>query len=217
MVKILFCIEIRPDYSSRTVYIKPSEPAVLVCALNETIRWRKDGNLITNNEKIKLFQNVLVIRPEEDKDYGEYFCELENYNGKGIHMSLLKFQAKDNSDGEDGSNKFLIPFIVVLILLVVTNFLVVYLLVKRKSTLSTTVKRMPLNPNEYRTDIEMAPYEVPSVSNLGADEESQYAPLERKALEEPVYQGLVFDEHDNDNTSEKDDADYETVESVSKV
>ena len=215
--KCIVFLEIITDYSTINVYANPGESAVLVCTLNETVQWRKDEKIISNNEKVKIFQNVLVINPEVDEDYGNYFCELRDYEGKGLTMKLTKINESETSTGEE---KFLIPFIIVLIVLVFAMVLIVYLVLRSRRGLTTTIHRNPIaEDNEYgKTDvgstIEMTPvdnddgdYEDVNVlresilpvlsSEEAAQGEPTYQDLSTIRDEEPVYQGLV------DNTADK--------------
>ena len=217
-MKCILFLEIITDYSTMNVYANPGEPAVLVCTLNETVQWRKDGKIISNNEKVKIFQNVLVVNPEVDEDYGNYFCELRDYGGKGLTMKLTKINKPEPSTAGE---KFLIPFIIVLIVLVFAMVLIVYLLLRSRRGLTTTIHRNPIaEDNEYgKTDvgstIEMTPvdnddgdYEDVNVlresiilpvlsSEEAAQGEPTYQDLSTIRDEEPVYQGLV------DNTADK--------------
>lgn len=216
-MKCIVFSEIITDYSTMNVYANPGEPAVLVCTLNETVQWRKDGKIISNNEKVKIFQNVLVINPEVDEDYGNYFCELRDYRGKGLTMKLTKINEPEISTGGE---KFLIPFIIVLIALVFAMVVIVYLVLRSRRGLTTTIHRNPVaEDNEYGkrnvgSMIEMTPvdkddadYEDVNVlreailpvqsSEEAAQGESTYQDLSTVRDEEPVYQGLV------DNTADK--------------
>lgn len=195
------------------VYTNPGEPGVLVCALNETVQWRKDGKIISNNEKIKIFQNVLVISAKDDEDYGSYFCELRDYKGKGINMMLIKIAS------ENESTNFLIPFVIVLILLVLAILAIFYLVLRSRRGLASTVHRNPIAvKNEYGMQtvgptLEMAPVgdvegnnrdyedvnalreEVISAQSSGetAEGDSTYQDLSNVRDADPVYQGLVDD------------------------
>lgn len=214
-MKCIVFSEIITDYSTMNVYANPGEPAVLVCTLNETVQWRKDGKIISNNEKVKIFQNVLVINPEVDEDYGNYFCELRDYGGKGLTMKLTKI-----NEPKTGGEKFLIPFIIMLIALVFAMVVIVYLVLRSRRGLTTTIHRNPVaEDNEYGkrnvgSTIEMTPvdkddadYEDVNVlreailpvqsSEKAAQGESTYQDLSTFRDEEPVYQGLV------DNTADK--------------
>ena len=197
------------------VYTNPGESAVLVCALNETVQWRKDGKIISNNEKMKIFQNVLVINAKDDDDYGEYFCELRDYKGKGITMMLIKIPSDNESDE---TTNFLIPFVIVLILLVFTILAIVILMLRRRRGLITTVHRNPTAvKNEYGTqsvgpalemrtrnveggdanyeDVNVLRGEVTSAqsSEETAEGNSTYQELSNVRDAEPVYQGLLGD------------------------
>ena len=223
-MKFIVFLEIITDYSTMNVYANPGEPAVLVCTLNETVQWRKDGKIITNNEKVKIFQNVLVINPEVDEDYGNYFCELRDYGGKGLAMKLTKINEPETSNSEE---KFLIPFIIVLIVLVFAMVVIVYLVLRSRRGLTTTIHRNPIaEDNEYGkrdvgSTIEMNPvdkdngdYEDVNVLRESilpvqsyeeeSQEESTYQDLSTVRDEEPVYQGLV------DNTADKNLYDNES-------
>ncbi|CAB3987940.1 latent-transforming growth factor beta-binding 4-like isoform X1 [Paramuricea clavata] len=182
------CTELRSNYSSRKVYTKPGEPAVLVCSLNETIQWKKDGKIITNDGNIKIFQNLLVVNSVDDDDYGEYFCELQNYKGKGITMRLIMIN--DDANGDE-STKFLIPFIVILILLVCLLIVTGYLLLRRRPKLATTIQRDPsARDNDYDNDKSS---EISMKERLpsGETEEEKYNTLSNVREEEPFYQPLV--------------------------
>lgn len=161
---------------------------MLVCSLNETVQWKKDGKIITNDGNIRIFQNLLVVNSSDDDDYGEYFCELQNYKGKGIRMRLIMI----NGDGNgDESTKFLIPFIVVLILLVCLLIVTSYLLLRRRPKLATTIQRDPsARDNDYGNDISS---EISMKERLpsGETEEEKYNTLSNVREEEPFYQPLV--------------------------
>ena len=184
------CLELRSDYSSTKVYTNRGERAVLVCTLNETVQWKKDGKIITNDGNIKIFQNLLVVNSSDDDDYGEYFCELQNYKGKGIGMRLIMI----NDDGNgDESTKFLIPFIIVLILLVCLLIVTSYMLLRRRPKLATTIQRDPsARDNEYDNDNGKSS-EISMEERLpsGETEEEKYNTLSNVREEEPFYQPLV--------------------------
>ena len=183
-------LEIKPECSSRNVYIKPGEPAVLVCSLNQTVRWKKDGKIVMNNENTKIFENVLVVTSKDDNDYGEYFCELTNFKGKGIKMMLIKVNDGDNN------SIYLVLFIVALILLVFALFVISYLLLRRKPKLATTINREAMaSKNDYGESNEMA-----DISS-GGTEEDNYDSLGKIRDEEPVYQGLTPEKNEKDPES----------------
>ena len=192
------CTEIRRYSSSRNVYIKPGEPAVLVCSLNETVQWKKDGKILVDNENIKIFQNVLVVTSKDNNDYGKYFCELTNYKGKGIKMTLFKVN-EDTSRGEGGSESktYLILFIVALILLVFALFVMSYLLLRRKPNLTTAIRReATAKKNNYGEANEA--FVMPHISS---GEIENYNSLDEIRDEEPTYQGLIPKKDDKDPES----------------
>ena len=185
-------LELRPDYSSTNVYIKPGEPAVFVCSLNETVQWKKNGMIITNNERTKIFENVLVVNSKDDNDYGDYFCELKNYKGKGITMTLIKVNEVENG-GEGESKTYLVLFIVALILLVFALIAIAYLLLRRRPNLTTTIHReSTARKNEYGESNQVSMMEMDS--GRGEDN-SNYAALNELRDAESTYQSLI-DEKD---------------------
>jgi hypothetical protein len=121
------------------VYTKQGDRAVLVCTLNQRVQWKKDGKIISNSKKIQMFQDVLVIYPTDNEDYGQYFCELRNYKGKGINMSLIQINECGSENGEDDSTNLLIPFIIVL--LAIPLVVIIYLLLRRSPKSTTTIER----------------------------------------------------------------------------
>lgn len=188
------------------MYTKPGEPALLVCSLNDTIQWKKNGKIVSNNEKIKIFRNVLAIRSRDKEDYGEYFCELRNHKGKGIRMTLIQV----NQDGADGeSTKFLIPFIIFIILFVCVLVAFVVLLLKRRSKLNSTIEKKPKglgnvvytasNNDLVMTDIggyEQSSEEEYETVNIRKRQQKETDPVytdlrDTKNEEKPVYQSLV--------------------------
>lgn len=181
---------------------------MLVCSLNETFRWRKAGKLITSNRNREVFRNVLVINSNDDKDFGEYFCELQNYPGKGIRMNLLKI-TEENSESE--STTFLVPFIIMLILLVAAIVVILYLLFMRKKPKSaTSVKRIPAaHDNAYDRKDEMQLRDKAGPS----DQESPYADLGPRS-EESIYQSLTRGKDQNRETNEKSQDEENVYEDV---
>ena len=201
-------LEIKRESSSRNVYIKPGEPAVLVCSLNQTVEWKKDGKIIINNENTKIFQNILVVTSKNDNDYGEYFCELTNYEGKGIRMTLIKINKHTRCD--DGNNEcktYLILFIVALILLVFALLVISYVLLRRKPNLTTTIipDEKP-GKNYYAKEI----FDMPDLSP-GENEEGPYASLNPIRNEEPTYQGLIPKKDDKKVIPKESDKDPESL------
>ena len=210
-------LEIGRNSSSRNVYIKPGEPAVLVCSLNETVQWKKDGKILVNNENTKIFQNVLVVTSKDNNDYGEYLCELANYKGKGIKMTLIK--VNEDTDKGDESKTYLILFIATLILLVFALFVISYLLLRRKPNLTTTIER-EAKENNYGAANEA--FSMPHIST-GEINEPNYDSLDKIREEEPTYQGLIpkndckdpeslYEDipipHDKQNASKNDEHEY---------
>ena len=202
-------LEITRESSSRNVYIKPGEPAVLVCSLNQTVRWKKDGKIIVDNENNKIFENVLVVTSKDDKDYGEYFCELTNFKGKGIKMMLIKINEDTDRDNGDESKTYLILFIVALILLVFAVFVISYLLLRRKPNLNATINRhATARKNDYGQSNEI--FNLANISS-GEKEEDNYDSLANIKDEEPAYQSLVSEKNDKDLIPEKNDQDPESL------
>lgn len=40
--------------------------------------WTKDNQNVTESSKVKVFGDLLVVTPEEDKDFGVYNCNITN-------------------------------------------------------------------------------------------------------------------------------------------
>ncbi len=184
---------------------------MLVCSLNETIQWKRNGKVINNNEKIKISRNVLVVNSKDEVDYGEYFCELKNYKGKGINMRLIKV-SEDDGDGE--SKTFLILFIVTLILMLCALVAISYLLLRRRPKLPTTIQRDPVaGGNDYGKSNEMFMSEISS----GDVEEGNYNTLSEIRDNEPAYQSLLDAKGHIPQTLASDEAAPDTYEDVANI
>ena len=202
------------EFSSSDVYSKPGIPAVLICAFNEAVQWKMNGKYINNDTNIKIQNNILVVNSRDDTHYGNYFCELKNFPGKGIKMSLFKVDDGRN-DVDSFETSLLVAFIIMLILFVCALIVIVYL-VLRKRRQPSTIHRNPA-PLDNKPEIEMSPLEgdgryadvnytegcFPEQTSAGVSKEGIYTDLSDNRDAEDIYQGLANPVQEDDHTYEE--------------
>ncbi len=59
--------------------------------------WTKDGQPLTGDDVI-LIDNVLVVTPRVEKDYGVYMCKATNSAGSAEYEITLREETKGSAD-----------------------------------------------------------------------------------------------------------------------
>ena len=63
-------------------------------------RWSKEGKPLTGDN------NILIVRPQSEKDFGTYTCNVTNIAGSTVHQIRLEEQKQSSevkAQGEEGS------------------------------------------------------------------------------------------------------------------
>ncbi|XP_046848192.1 uncharacterized protein LOC124441766 [Xenia sp. Carnegie-2017] len=183
------CVEILPKFSTINVFTMLGDTAALFCALNTTTQWKRGGKIITNNERIKIMGNALVITSLEENDFGEYLCEIRNDPGKGLRMQMRKITRSSDDD------KYLIPFVIMLVLFVVLLLLSIALVVwtKMKKTRMSADHAAGTEEFGLSKSFDNPVSSIESNNSVNAPENSEYASLSTFRENDPKYESLKKD------------------------
>ena len=66
---------------------------------NESVRytWTKNGTSVTGND-VTIINNVLIVTPRAEEDYGMYVCKATNSAGSAEYDITLRKEAKSSAD-----------------------------------------------------------------------------------------------------------------------
>ncbi len=62
--------------------------------------WTKDGKPLTGND-VTIIDNVLVVTPRAEKDYGVHVCTATNSAGNAEYEITLKEETKGSTDRDE--------------------------------------------------------------------------------------------------------------------
>ena len=57
--------------------------------------WSKEGKPLTG-DNTKAFNNILIVRPQSEKDFGNYTCNVTNIAGSTVHQIRLEEQKQSS-------------------------------------------------------------------------------------------------------------------------
>ena len=89
------------NISIPSVACKLETTCTLFCYMssNESVRytWTKNGTSVTGND-VTIINNVLIVTPRAEEDYGVYVCKATNSAGSAEYDVTLRKEAKSSAD-----------------------------------------------------------------------------------------------------------------------
>ena len=58
-------------------------------------RWSKEGKPLTG-DNMEVLNNILIVRPQSEKDFGTYTCDVTNIAGSTVHQIQLEEQKQSS-------------------------------------------------------------------------------------------------------------------------
>ena len=90
---------IEDEQSSTYATCRLNTTVALTCyatsARKVSYRWSKEGKPLTG-DNMKILNNFLVVRPQSQKDFGTYTCNVTNIAGNTFHQIQLEEQKQSS-------------------------------------------------------------------------------------------------------------------------
>ena len=71
-------------------------------------RWSKEGKPLTG-DSTKVLNNILIVRPQSEKDFGTYTCNVTNIAGSTVHQIRLEEQKQSSGGKAQGFEDLKVP------------------------------------------------------------------------------------------------------------
>lgn len=97
--------QIPRNISTPTVLCKKDTTCSLFCYMSsdEPVRytWTKNGKLLTSRNDVTIIDNVLLVTPRAEEDYGVHLCTAVNSAGRVEYKITLKDETKSSADRDE--------------------------------------------------------------------------------------------------------------------